>query len=183
MAPSTIVLVHGYWEGPGIWRLVAPTLEKHGFDVIIIKLPSTGTPASQDHKSPSMYDDIEVIRNAITSVVDQGHDVLVVGHSAGAFLGSHALRELTPSARKVAGKPGAVVKLAFITGALFPPGHQHGPAPFMEVKVYTLHIPISLHTTTAYQVDRATNYFANLHAMFSLTISLTMTRRMRKLQS
>ncbi|KUI59774.1 (S)-hydroxynitrile lyase [Cytospora mali] len=134
MAPSDIVLVPGYWEGPGIWRLVVPGLEKNGFNVTTIKLLSTGTPASESPKSPSMYDDIEVIRKAVEAIVDQGKDVLLVGHSAGAFLGSHALREFTPKARKDAGKPGAVVKLAFVTGALFPPGHEHGAAPFMDVQ-------------------------------------------------
>lgn len=42
MAPHNIVLVHGFWEGPGIWRLVAPELEKQGFNITTIKLPSTG---------------------------------------------------------------------------------------------------------------------------------------------
>lgn len=87
-------------------------------------------------QSPSMFDDIEVIRKAVTAIVSQGKDVLLVGHSAGAFLGSHALQELTPKARNDAGKPGAVVKLAFVTGAIFPPGHEHGPAPFIDIQVY-----------------------------------------------
>lgn len=54
MAPSDIVLVPGYWEGPGVWRLVGPELEKNGFNVTTIKLLSTGTPASESPKSPSM---------------------------------------------------------------------------------------------------------------------------------
>lgn len=81
------------------------------------------------------YDDIEVIRKAVEAIVDQGKDVLLVGHSAGAFLGSHALKEFTPQARKEAGKAGQVTKLAFVAGALFPPGHEHSPAPFMDVQV------------------------------------------------
>ncbi|PSS02403.1 Alpha/beta hydrolase fold-1 [Coniella lustricola] len=134
MAPSDIVLVPGYWEGPDVWRLVAPELEKNGFTVTIIKLLSTGTPASESPKSPSMYDDIEVIRKAVESIVNQGKDVVLVGHSAGAFLGSHALQEFTSKARKEAGTEGQVTKLAFVTGALFPPGHEHAPAPFMDVQ-------------------------------------------------
>lgn len=67
--------------------------------------------------------------------MDQGKDVILVGHSAGGFLGSHALSEFTPAARKAAGKSGAVVKLAFVAGALFPPGHEHAAAPFMDVQV------------------------------------------------
>ncbi|KAF3766652.1 alpha/beta-hydrolase [Cryphonectria parasitica EP155] len=136
--PTTtdIVLVPGYWEGPTVWRGVVPGLEKDGFNVTTIKLLSTGTPASESPKSPSMYDDIDVIRKAIEEIVDQGKNVVLVGHSAGAFLGSHALQNLTPKAREEGGKPGAgaVVKLAFIAGALFPPGHEHGPAPFMNVQ-------------------------------------------------
>lgn len=59
MAPPTeIVLVHGYWEGPSIWRNVVPEVEKVGFNDTTIKLLSTGTPASESPKSPSM------VRNA-----------------------------------------------------------------------------------------------------------------------
>lgn len=55
MAPPTeIVLVPGYWEGPAVWRHVVPELEKAGFNVTTIKLLSTGTPASESPKSPSM---------------------------------------------------------------------------------------------------------------------------------
>lgn len=54
MAPSDVVLVPGYWEGPGIWRHVVPGLEKQGLNVTVIKLLSTGTPASESPKSPSM---------------------------------------------------------------------------------------------------------------------------------
>lgn len=78
--------------------------------------------------------------------MDQGKDVVVVGHSAGGFLGSHAVRDFTPAAREKAGKPGAVVKLAFVAGALFPPGHEHAPAPFMEVQVSSTFevVPVSV---------------------------------------
>lgn len=76
-----------------------------------------------------------MIRKAVEALVDQGTNAVLVGHSAGAFLGSHALQHLTPKAREEAGKPGAVVKLAFVAGAIFPPGHAHGPAPFMDVQV------------------------------------------------
>lgn len=67
--------------------------------------------------------------------MDQGKSVALVGHSAGAFLGSHVLQHLTPKAREEAGKSGAVVKLAFIAGALFTPGYVHATAPFMDIQV------------------------------------------------
>lgn len=104
----------------------------HTYQLRCSKFATKGEPT--DPKE-IQYDDIEVIRKAVEDLVDQGKTVALVGHSAGAFLGSHALQHLTTKAREEAGKPGAVVKLAFITGALLPPGHDHGPAPFMDIQV------------------------------------------------
>ncbi|KAL9621536.1 MAG: hypothetical protein Q9160_004066 [Pyrenula sp. 1 TL-2023] len=139
MPPSDIVLVPGFWEGPFIWRDVASALQERNFTVTTVSLPSTGTPASSSNpKSPSMYDDIEAIRQVVASVVEgDGHggkDALVVAHSAGAFLASHALEELTPAARKRACKSGAVVKLVFVAGAIFPVEHVHRSAPFFDIR-------------------------------------------------
>lgn len=77
-----------------------------------------------------MFDDITAVRLAVSRLVEHQHrTVVVVGHSAGAFLAAHALRHLGAPSRTAHDKPGGVAKLAFVAGAMF---HQH--APFMDVQ-------------------------------------------------
>lgn len=57
----------------------------------------------------------------------------MVMHSVGGILGSNAIEGLRLNARGV--KEGGVVKLVFLTAAVFPEGFKHGPLPFMEFDV------------------------------------------------
>lgn len=132
MSPIDIVLVPGYWEGPAIFDHVKPALETAGYEVFDAPLPSTGQLPGPGN---TLQADVASIRKVIESRVEMGKDVLVVAHSAGGFLSAHATQHLGTKARAEAGKKGGVAKFAFLAGALFPQGHEHGPAPFFDVKV------------------------------------------------
>lgn len=127
-----VVLVPGYWVGPGAYDTVKPLLEQADHRVTVAPLPSTGQLPGPTN---NLQADVAAIRAIIESRVEQGADVLVVAHSAGGFLAAHATQDLGKKARADAGKKGGVVKFAFLAGALFPPGHVHGPAPFMDIQV------------------------------------------------
>ncbi|KAL8992608.1 MAG: hypothetical protein Q9169_006973, partial [Polycauliona sp. 2 TL-2023] len=80
-----------------------------------------------------MKDDIASIRAAIAPLVEhEEKDVLLVLHSAGAFLGSMAIEGLGVKERKEKGKNGGVKKIVFLAGAVWEEGFRHGPLPFFD---------------------------------------------------
>ena len=136
MSHLHVVLVPGFWEGPNIYKDVESSLKSYGYEVTMAPLVSTGKAASEaPDRSPSMYDDIAAIRKVLSQLVDQGKKLLVVRHSAGAMLSAHAVQGLSEKDQSTAGKSGGVAKFAFVTGALFPVGHLHSPAPFFDIQV------------------------------------------------
>jgi pimeloyl-ACP methyl ester carboxylesterase len=84
-----------------------------------------------------MDDDIAGIRQDLVPVVEEaGEDgVIAVMHSAGGFIGSAALKDLTHKARDANGKPGGVRKIIFITAGVQPEGFEQGPLPFFDINV------------------------------------------------
>ena len=138
-----VVLVPGFWEGPRVYDALLRLLHKHDYQASVIPLQSTGC---KSPGNPSMKDDVAFIRERIHAIVQGGggQKVLLVLHSAGAFLGSMAIKDLSVAEREAAGKKGGVAKIVFLAGALLPEGSTHGPAPFFEYKVcgtFSLHAP------------------------------------------
>ncbi|KAL9612406.1 MAG: hypothetical protein Q9167_003000 [Letrouitia subvulpina] len=120
----TIVLVHAGWHGPETYSLVVPGLEKAGYSITAVTLPSAGqTPAV-----PDLSEDVKIIRNAVTSNLRIGKDVVLVMHSFGSIAGCEALKGV---AEELANnhtdqppgvKAGKIMKLAFISSKLVPEG-------------------------------------------------------------
>ena len=127
-----VVLVPGLWEGPMVFSLVRPRLVAYGFDIVEAPLLSTGT---ESPGNPSLLDDVQGIRRHIEPLVKQDKAVVVVGHSAGAFLAAAATKGLSAKERAAEGKTGGVTKFVFVAGGLWPEGFEHGPLPFMDVQV------------------------------------------------
>ncbi|KAL9003245.1 MAG: hypothetical protein Q9188_003885 [Gyalolechia gomerana] len=120
----TIILVHGGWQGPETFSLIIPGLEKAGYSVFAVTLPSASVvPAVPDFSS-----DVAVIRNAVTSTLAIGKDVVLVMHSFGAVVGCEAMKGVKVDEASIvmetegALRIGRVLRLAFIAGLLFPEG-------------------------------------------------------------
>ncbi|EHA18810.1 hypothetical protein CBS76997_1918 [Aspergillus niger] len=126
MSP-TILFVPGFWEGPKVFTPVCDLLQAAGFKTDVCTLPSTGTISPGN---PAMADDIAAVRDHLTSIVQRGEEVILVLHSAGGFLGSAAMEGLSKSA---VGQ-GGIVKIVFLTAAVFPEGHEHEDMPFAVVE-------------------------------------------------
>lgn len=120
----TIVLVHAGWHGPETYSLVVPGLEKAGYSITAVTLPSAGqTPAV-----PDLSEDVKIIHNTVTSNLRIGKDVVLVMHSFGSISGCEALKGVAEElandhAHQPPGvKVGKVMKLAFISAKLVPEG-------------------------------------------------------------
>ncbi|KAF4458934.1 FAD binding domain-containing [Fusarium albosuccineum] len=147
MAPS-IFIVPGMYEGPTVFGPLADALLDHGFTTVhITTITSTGT---KPPHSPTMDDDIAAISQDLSSVVERAGEegVVAVLHSAGGFLGSAAMKELTRPARKASGKAGGAQKIIFLSAGAPPEGFEQGPLPFMNMNesegTQTCHDPMKL---------------------------------------
>ena len=133
MAPPQILLIPGFWEGTSVFDPVITSLQAHGYTARAISLSSTGHASPNN---PSMKDDVASIRSAIAQTVEQDErDVILVLHSAGAFLGCMAIEGLSIKERSGQEKQGGVRKIVFLSGAVWEEGFQHGPLPFFDYQV------------------------------------------------
>jgi len=77
---ATIVLVHGAWHGSWCWERVTPLLEKRGFTVRTVDLPSVGA-------RPGAGTDLSADAAAVEAVLDSlTGPVVLCGHSYGGMV-------------------------------------------------------------------------------------------------
>lgn len=111
---------------------MASNLQEHGYSSHAITLPSTsGDPGA------GLLDDIRAVQSVVTSYCEAGHDVIIVVHSYGGFVGESAVKNLPtrqkPSSNSYHGK---VIGLALIgtgftkDGVSFIQGLGGKPPPF-----------------------------------------------------
>jgi pimeloyl-ACP methyl ester carboxylesterase len=87
----TLVFVPGSWHKPTCYDKITKILqEKHKLRCVAITLPSTtGNPAA------TYKDDVDAAREAISSEISGGHDVVVIAHSYGGMVGNSAIKGFT----------------------------------------------------------------------------------------
>lgn len=119
MAPSkpTILLIPGAWNTAESYEKVVPLLEKRGYKCRALTLPSTVGNDPATH-----FDDAEHIQRALTDLVDQGEDVIIVMHSYGGIAGTESAKGFSKAEREKEGKKGGVVGLVFLSAFLLPVG-------------------------------------------------------------
>jgi pimeloyl-ACP methyl ester carboxylesterase len=77
---ATIVLVHGAWHGSWCWQRVTPLLEKRGFAVRTVDLPSVGA-------LPGADTDLSADAAAVEAIVEGvAGPVILCGHSYGGMV-------------------------------------------------------------------------------------------------
>lgn len=140
MAPLPhILLIAGFWEGTHVYDSLVHLLRNHNYSADVVPVISTGR---KSPGNPSMKDDVAFIRQRIEEAVKGGgeQEVLLVLHSAGAFLGSMAIEGLSVKERQAKGQKGGVGKIVFLAGAIWPEGFMHGPLPFFEYEVCSISV-------------------------------------------
>ena len=122
MEKPLIVFVPGLWVGPDDFKSVIALLHKNGYRTAVAGLVSTGHAfdPNSNPPGPTIFDDVAAVRQTVSSLVERngGTEIILCMHAAGGIIGSMALRGLTRSARKKAGKRGGVTKLAFCAAIL-----------------------------------------------------------------
>ncbi|RDW82484.1 alpha hydrolase-16 [Coleophoma cylindrospora] len=119
MSKPVFLLVPGAWHSPDSFSPTTKLLEKAGYEVKGVNLPSIG--ASPHHTSNEQ--DVQAIRNVLNPILSSGKDVVVIMHSYGGTVGSEALGEYVADMEK-GEKPGRgkVVRMVFCTAFCLPIG-------------------------------------------------------------
>ena len=135
MSKPTLVFIPGLWEGPTVFSDVIHILQtQHNYPTLVLPLISTGT---NGPTAKTYTDDVASIRSAVQDLVDnQGKELLLMMHSAGAFTGSDAIKDLGLPFRTSHGLAGGVRKLVYLSGALLPEYSDHPPIPFIQTTVF-----------------------------------------------
>jgi len=83
---SCFVLVHGSWHGSWCWNRVVPLLKARGHTVVAPDLPGHG-----EDRTPLERIDLDAYADRVTeSVAEQDEPVVLVGHSMGGAVITHA---------------------------------------------------------------------------------------------
>ena len=80
----TILIIHGAWHHPGYFSSVINLLEKQGYDVVCPHLPTCN---NDEKPTKSLEDDVAVIRNTASKLIDDGHEIVALMHSYGGVVG------------------------------------------------------------------------------------------------
>ncbi|KAL4739986.1 Alpha/beta hydrolase fold-1 [Aspergillus similis] len=134
MAP-TIVIVPGLWLGPKSYELLVDEMQKAApslTDFVYAPLVSTGT---RSPGNPTMYDDAAGIREVIRPLVEAGKRLVLVGHSAGAFLSGMATQGLEVGEEVAMKSGGGVERFVFIAGGILPVGAPHPEMKMLDMRV------------------------------------------------
>jgi pimeloyl-ACP methyl ester carboxylesterase len=112
----TVVLVPGACHTAACYELLIPHLERAGFPVKALTLPSI------NHGSPTeatCAEDANFIRNTVLlPLIEEGKDILLVGHSYGGVPISAAAFGLSKRTRSKTGKTGGVIGLVYISALM-----------------------------------------------------------------
>ncbi|KAL5341910.1 alpha/beta-hydrolase [Aspergillus crustosus] len=134
MPAPTIVIIPGLWLGPHPYELLVEEIKKAEprlTDIVYAPLVSTG---KRSPGNPTMYDDARAIRAVIQPHVEAGKRLVLVGHSAGAFLSAIATEDLEIGERLAAPSGGGVERFIFVAGGILPKGAPHPEMNFFRIE-------------------------------------------------
>ncbi|KAL6711733.1 hypothetical protein ACN47E_004667 [Coniothyrium glycines] len=139
-ASATLVLVPGSFSESEMYDPVVLPLRQKGYEIYVLDppcypknyKPNTGI------APPSMYDDAKFIAGQVEKLSDEGKEVVLLAHSYGGVPATESLKSLTLKERKAQGKPGGVVRIAYLTACVPRVGENlvqviQGGAPPIEV--------------------------------------------------
>lgn len=114
-----VVLVPTAWHSPKHYRLLSDQLQKAGFPVCAVPLPSVDPAVPVN---VHVATDTEFIQQQLVDWLAQGKDILLVLHGYGGVPGSAAAAGLSKKQRSAEGLTGGVVGIVLIAGFLLDQG-------------------------------------------------------------
>ena len=122
MAKPIIVFIPASYILISEYRTFFDAVSSAGYEIQGIHLPTIGMSSRRGRagQAPSMYEDSDAIAKIVEALADQGRDIILMGHSYAGVPMSQCTKGLSKNERKIQGKDGGLVRLAYIA-ALVPP--------------------------------------------------------------
>lgn len=116
----TVVLVHGAWHTPANYQSYASALRAQGFTVHCPLLPSCNKSLPP---TTSLQDDVNSVRELISSLAAAGERILLIMHSYGGAVGTEAAQGLAYPVPTTArgSEAGGVIHLLYLCAYILPP--------------------------------------------------------------
>jgi hypothetical protein len=134
-----ILIVPGSFSPLPLYTTIIDHLKHYGYEVVFAQYPSIGR---RDPLPPAtMEDDAAFVSAAATKLADAGKSRLMVTHSYGGIPGTEGSKGLSRKERKLAGKPGGIIRVLYITSLVPRVGESlgdlmgSGVAPFLRIEV------------------------------------------------
>jgi len=119
-AQPAFVLAGGSWHIPAHYQAFHDVVSARGLKIIVPPLPS-GVEGRVDAPFEA---DTKAVADAVRGLVEQGSDVVVIGHSSGGISAAEAAHGLGVRERAAKGLPGGVRSLVLVSGLGEPAGTQ-----------------------------------------------------------
>ncbi|KAI0503410.1 Alpha/beta hydrolase fold-1 [Xylaria bambusicola] len=106
----TIFFIPGAWHKPWVFDSVRGILSARGFETEALVLATAGS----SDPDIGLQDDAAKARSALTKLIDDGKEVLVVAHSYGGIVASNAVKGLSTTQRTADGLKGGVSMVLYL---------------------------------------------------------------------
>ncbi|KAK5631669.1 hypothetical protein RRF57_007383 [Xylaria bambusicola] len=106
-----IILIHGAWHLPSVWRKVKQRLEAAGYEVYTPRLLTVVGPEPVDY---SWRVDVAVVHDIALPLFDQGRQVVIVGHSYGGVVATASVEGQSVTDRQSRGLKGGFSAVVYI---------------------------------------------------------------------
>ncbi|KAL2068897.1 hypothetical protein VTL71DRAFT_15235 [Oculimacula yallundae] len=114
----TVVFTPGAWHGTWAFDTVRSQLGALGYPTEAVALPSVGS----NDLNVGLAEDAAALRTELTTLADEGKDIIMVVHSYGGMVATNAVEGLSYADRRAAGKRGGVTMLIYMTAFAVPLG-------------------------------------------------------------
>ncbi|KAI0870052.1 Alpha/beta hydrolase fold-1 [Hypoxylon argillaceum] len=114
----TVFFSPGAFHTPWVFDNVRSILSSRGFETGAAALLTAGT----TDRNIGIYDDAANLHSKLAALVDEGKEVVLVGHSFGGLVISNAVEGLSLKQRASEGKPGGILILIYLTALAIPAG-------------------------------------------------------------
>ena len=84
----TFLFVPGAWHPPSCFDSVTTILSQKGYDYRYVHLASIGESPPVQSTDP----DVQIVRDIVQSLLDEGKNIIIVMHSYGGVVGSEAMK-------------------------------------------------------------------------------------------
>lgn len=106
----TIILLPGAWHPPTVFTPLIKKLSDYGYKCIPLPLQAT----DQSEAVPSLQKDLDILHQTASKCIDEGEDVMVVGHSWSGLIAGGGLDGLAKKQRETEGKKNGVIRIAYL---------------------------------------------------------------------